>query len=327
MIFRTLRILVIICIFFIICINLIAQPYPGEEENIDFLTTFSKDISHTDNENHHIQIFFVSVPKNYEGDIYFELFDPDIQGKHDCLNGNSFNSKTKFAIYGGKGAYTNKDARKVIPGGYYKSGKHLSSSIFGVSQIYDDQWFSFGSFKAKQGEFVESLNAYIFKIVIEGLEGDDGNMYRFYISSSYFEFQPIEGVNCFAYRKSFTLNDEVNSLAHVFPYINSNITSIKQNNFNYNLDGHIRLTTKTKKSHSMECSGDENWKSSIHEITQKEQNAFIDILFISTGNAPNYLMFYVTDQNNNPVPLYSLPTGGIPIYDFKVNIIKKYMLD
>ncbi|NOZ48131.1 MAG: hypothetical protein GXO79_15340 [Chlorobi bacterium] len=309
----------IFSVFFYGKIN--GQPVPSLEENIDFLVTFSRDASATWGDDDHIQIHFLAIPKDYKGNVFISIFDPDIGGKYDQLNGSKFDSFTKFSLYGGEGAYSNEDARNINPKGNYNSGIQLGSKKFGVSTIYDDQWFTFGPINPKEGEFDKALNAYVFKIIAEGLKGNDGNMYRYYISSSDLEFNPIEGMNCFTYEMSFRLKNIKNTVAHFYPFLDSNIIAIKQHNYDYDSEGQIRLTTVIKKSHQMSRSGDGNWATSTHEITPDEQNTTIDIQIISSGKFPNDMVFYLTNQYGKFVPFYSVPIGGVPKYRYKVDII------
>ena len=79
-----------------------AQPVPGKDENIPFLVTFGKDGKTSWGDDNFYQIFFFSIPKDYNKPFYIRVFDPDCGGENDEIQGE-FNSKTKFSVYGGKG--------------------------------------------------------------------------------------------------------------------------------------------------------------------------------------------------------------------------------
>jgi len=300
------------------------QSMPSVDEHFDFLTTYSKEASTDWGDDDHIQIYFIAIPKDYKENIYISIYDPDVGGKHDQLVGYGFNSKTKFSLYGGEGAYTGEDGKKINPSGNFKSGQQISSKLFGIGKIYDDQWFSFGPFSPDRGEYIESLNANVFKLIIEGLEGDDGNMYRFYCSSSNFENVAVTGIDCFTYELSCRFKKDKNSLAHVFPFISADISKINFHSFDADNEGRFQLTTSTKKSHKMKLSGDNNWEVSEHVISAKGKNKFIDIQYISDGSSANDVVMYVTDQNENIIPLHCFPNGGKPKYNYKISIEHKY---
>ena len=300
------------------------QLTPSLKENIDYLATYSREADKSWGDDDHIQILFIAIPKDYAKEIYISLFDPDIGGKHDQLVGYGYNSKTKFSLYGGEGCYTNADARKINPEGDFKKGTQLSSKIFGRSVMYDDQWFSFGPINPKRGEFILSLNAYILKLVVEGLDGDDGNMYRYYLSSSSYEYIPIEGVDCFSYEITCRFKQEKNSLAHFFPFIDYKTSLIKINNFDGDNQGKFQLTTSIKKSHKIELSGDNNWKVSKHEFNASEKDKYIDIQYISDGSSANDITIYLLDQSDQAIPFHCFPVDGIPKYLYKIDIQHNY---
>ena len=317
------KILLFTIIFQLLYIITNAQPVPSLEENIDFLVTFSKDADSTYGDDDHIQIHFVVIPTNISHSIHIKVFDPNIGGFHDQIN-ESFNSKTKFSIYGGREAYSNKDAQSINPENNYLSGIMLKSKIFDNSPEFDNRWYTFGPFNPQEGEFSKKHNAYIFKIVVEGLEGDDGNMYRYFISSSLIQLKPVESANCFTYELCFRPKNIKNEVAHLFPFIKKNTTSIKQYNFDYDNEGNIRLTSINKKSHHLKSSGDGTWDFSKHAITQKEINTSLDIHFISSEEFANDITFYITNKNNQVLPIFSAPKNGFPKYQYKINVIHEY---
>ena len=104
----------------------------------------------------------------------------------------AFNSSTKFSIYGGAGAYSNKDARGVNPTGNFKSGTQLATKTFSSNDVtFDNSWFTFGPFNPQDGEVDKTLNATIFKIVVEGLDGDDGGCTSSLLLSSFSSFAKL----------------------------------------------------------------------------------------------------------------------------------------
>jgi hypothetical protein len=93
-----------------------AQQVPSPEENIAFLTTFSSGADKQWGDDDYVQSFFFVVPKSTFGAVFIKVFDPNIGGKHDVVNGDGvFNSKTKFMVYGGGGAFSDPDARNIEP--------------------------------------------------------------------------------------------------------------------------------------------------------------------------------------------------------------------
>ncbi len=51
------------------------------------------------------------------------------------------------------------------------------------------------------------FDGYIFKVICDGIEGDDGNLYRYFLSTMPDENKAVEGANAFAYEYSFRMWD------------------------------------------------------------------------------------------------------------------------
>jgi hypothetical protein len=65
----------------------ICQPVPAPEENIPHLMTFGKDADPSWGDDDFCLIFFFAVPKDFQAPIYIKVFDPDVGGDIDEING------------------------------------------------------------------------------------------------------------------------------------------------------------------------------------------------------------------------------------------------
>ena len=119
--------LTLLIISFVFTINSIAQQIPSKVENIPYLVTFGKQGSKAHGDDDFSQVIFISIPKSYTKPFYLRLFDPEVSGQLD-ENIGDFNTRTSFQIFGGKGCYSNKDAKNINPVGNYKSGNLLKST-------------------------------------------------------------------------------------------------------------------------------------------------------------------------------------------------------
>lgn len=296
-------------------IHSICQAVPSPEENIPFLVTFSKSAKKAFGDEDYCQTFFFSVPQNYAKPFYIRIFDPNIGGKHDEII-NKSDSKTLFSVYGGKGCITDPDARAIDPIGNYKSGNLLYKQSFGAEEKYDNQWISFGPFNAQQGEFSEEYFGYIFKLICEGQEGDDGNLYRYFLSTSSEENIPIPGGNAFTFEYTFRLHASHDQIAHLYPFVNDNVISVKQHNFDGDNDGEMKLFSVRSKGYPMALSGDNEYAESTYQINEREKGTSLDIQFIKGKNDldRNNLVVYITNQYGQTLPFFAIPIGGIPKY-------------
>lgn len=296
-----------------------AQQFPGVEENIPYLITFGKNGQTSWGDDDFSQTFFLSVPKSQVNPIYIRVFDPEVGGALDELKGE-FNTRCKFAVYGGPETFTNPDAQNSNPDGEYDSGTMLASKVFGVDTKYDEQWYTFGPFNPSEGEYVAHMDAYVFKVIAEGISGDDGNIYKYFLSTKPDRNLEIQGANAFTYEYTFRLPNNL-AICHIYPFVNQDVISIQQYNFDWDSDGIIRIVSVARKGETVKMSHDDDWINSKHLISDREKNTSIDIQLIKSKNVNNNnVVFKVTNQYGEALPFYSIPIGGPPKYTPIINV-------
>lgn len=291
-----------------------AQPVPANDENIPFLVTFGKDAGTKWGDDDFSQVFFFSIPKDFKAPIFIRIFDADCGGKHDESNGG-FNTLNKYSLYGGAGCITPDDARGVDPTGNYKSGNLLISKALGVDAKADDNWITLGPFNPSEGELVPKYGGYIFKLICEGVKGDDGNLYRYFLSTAADKNVPIEGGNAFTFEYSFRLHSEANQTSHVYPYIDDKVISLKQHNFDWDNEGYIKLVSASTAGEFLKTSEEDQWAYSTYVIKDSERKKSLDIQFKKDPKRSinnNNVVFYVRNQYGEMLPFYTIPIGGVP---------------
>lgn len=287
-----------------------AQQLPGLEENIPFMVTFSKEAEKSWGDDDFNQIAFMVVPKTQKSAVYLRVFDADVAGKHD-ENRGGFNSTTKFSIYG-TGCYSSNEQENKDPVGGYKKGNILFSKAFGADTACDNKWYTFGPINPAEGELKPELGGYVFKIITEGAKGDDGNLYRFFLSTHEDRNNKVEGGNIFVYEYAFRLNAD-KSMTHLYPYVDVNTIAIKEYNFDVDNDAYVKMISMSNPGTKVEVSGDGDWKESSFEVTEKDKNTSLDVQIVKTGNARNNnVVFSFTNQRGEHMPFYAIPIGAIP---------------
>lgn len=295
-----------------------SQPIPTAEENIPFLVTFGAQSDTKWGDDDFCQIFFILIPTSYINPFYIRIFDPDCGGQHDEPKG-PYNTKTSFSVYGGKGCYTDPDAKNTDPVGNYKSGNLLATKTFGEDPRYDNQWYTMGPFNPSEGELVAEFGGRIFKFIIQGVSGDDGNLYKLFVSTLPNENKAIEGGNAFTYEYTFRMWDNPNNISHIYPYIDDKVISVKITNFDWDNDGIIRVISVAKNGLKVEVSGEGDWKSTTLPVVPEEKNTSFDIQFVKEKFIKNNnVVIYVTNQYGELLPFYVTPIGGIPKYKGKI---------
>jgi hypothetical protein len=315
-----------ILFFLLIYVHILqAQPVPGDDENIPYLVTFGATAEKSWGDDDFSQAFFFVIPETYKSPIYIRVYDPDTGGEIDEIDGE-FDTKMSFSVIGGKGAYSDPDAQETDPKGNYKSGNLLKTKTFGADAQYDKNWYTFGPFNPTEGEYDKKLGGYIFKVICESISGDDGNLYKYFLSSLPSENKPIEGAYAFAYEYTFRMWDDPNQVSHIYPYVDDRTISIKVANFDWDSDGVIRVVSVARKGQILQTSNDSEWKETEFTVLNEEKNTSLDFQFVKRRNPVvknNNVVVNVHNQYGELLRFYTIPIGGVPKYKFKIGGYKK----
>jgi hypothetical protein len=315
----------LVCILFTILPFLVsAQPVPAGDENIPFLMTFGNKAETSWGDDDFSQTFFFLIPETFTEPVFIRVFDPDIGGANDEING-TWDTRVVYSVYGGKESYTHKDAQETDPKGNYKSGVLLASKSFGEDPRYDNNWYTFGPFNPTEGEHVSKFGGYIIKIIADGVAGNDGNLYRYYLSTKFDQNKAVEGGNAFAFEYSFRMHDNPSEVSHIYPYVDDRTITVKLSNFDWDSDGFIRTVSIARKGQMSPISGDDLWVEDEFKIFEEEKNTSLDIQFIKKKSPPvrnNNVVVNVRNQYNELLPFYVIPIGGVPKYDYNIAVKK-----
>lgn len=299
-----------------------AQLIPSEEENIPFLVTFGNEGKLEYGDDDFSQTFFFRIPKEYNKPFFIRIFDPEIGGENDEIIGSE-NTKTSFNLYGGPEAFSHPDAKNQDPVGNYKSGNLIYSKTFSNEKNLDNQWFTIGPLNPSEGEYIPEFDSYMFKLIAEGTKGDDGNLYKYFLTSSSNQNTPIVNGNAFTYEYAVRLHDKPGAVSHIYPYIDQNVISIKQNNFDWDNDGKIVIYSIKKLAENALTSKDATWVQSTHKIEEEEKGSCLDIQLIKNRQEVyknNNVVFYVTNQYGELMPFFSVPIGVFTPSNKKIKV-------
>jgi hypothetical protein len=302
-----------------------AQPVPNIEENIPFLMTFGNKAETSWGDDDFSQTFFFLLPKDFNQPFFIWVYDPDVGGQVDEIAGD-WDTRVTYSVYGGKGCWSDEDAQGTDPVGNYKSGTLLDTKTFGENPRYDNNWFVFGPYNPTEGEFAEQYDGNVLKVICEGVSGDDGNMYQYYLSTSGSERIPIEGGNAFAYEYSFRMHNSADQVSHIYPYVDDKTITVKLSNFDWDNDGFIRTVSIARKGQLSQTSGEDVWSESEFRIYDEEKNTSLDIQFIKKKSPPtiknNNVVIFVKNQYGRNLEFFTSPLGGVPKYKYSIGVRK-----
>ena len=303
-------------------IGLFSQSAPAVDENIPYLMTFGGNALTSWGDDDFCQIFFCIIPPSQTDPVYIRVYDPDTGGDLDEIKGE-FNTLVNFSIYGGKDCWSDTTELIVNKTGNYKSGYLLASKSFGVDPKYDKKWYSFGPFNPSEGKYVEKLGGRVFKIIAQGISGDDGNIYKYFLSTSPVENIPVEGGNFFTYKYHFRFSDDQKHVCQIYPFVDDRTISIQISNFDWDNDGIIRIFSVAKNGILCDVSGEDNWIVREFPIVAEEKNSTIEIQFIKNQTVQvrnNNVVVIVRNQYGISLPFYVVPIGGVPVYSPKIRM-------
>jgi len=302
------------------------QAVPGKDENIPFLVTFGQNGETSWGDDDFVSIFFFTIPKDFNQQFYIKVFDPDAGGEHDEIQG-FWDSRTRFSVYGGKGVDPDKNeaSKGLKEGDNFKTGNLLASRVFGNEARYDNKYYAFGPFNPTEGDYNEKWQSYIFKIICEGISGDDGNLYKYFLSRDPNNEMPVEGANAFTYEYTFRMWNNLNSVAHIYPYVDTGVIFIRQRNFDWDDDGNILVVSRYKQGISVPISNEDNWVESRIPIEPAEVGKSLDFQFHKKQGAlvrNNNVVVTLENQRGDALQFFSSPIGGVPVYQ-PATVIRK----
>jgi hypothetical protein len=305
-------------------IPVFSQSAPQRDENIPYLMTFGGNAETSWGDDDFCQIFFCFIPSSQTDPVYIRVYDPDTGGDLDEVKGE-FNTVVNFSIYSGIGCWSDTAAQSIHPtaAGNYKSGYLMTSKSFGADIKYDKKWYTFGPFNPSEGEYVEILGGRVFKIIAQGISGDDGNIYKYFLSTSPVENVAVEGGNFFTYKYHFRLPDDQKQICQIYPFVDDRTISVEVRNFDWDNDGIIRIFSNAKNGLSLGVSGEDNWIERKFPIVAEEKNSTIEIQFIKNQSLQvrnNNVVVAVRNQYGESLPFYVIPIGGVPIYSPKIRM-------
>lgn len=318
-------------VLIVLIMNVIAdgQAVPGKDENIPFLMTFGKSGKVSWGDDDFSQSFFFTIPKDYKDPFYIRVFDPEIGGENDEIAAD-WNTRMQYSVYGGNNCIMDDDetSKGMDPVGNYKSGTLLATKTFSFEPVYDNKYYTFGPFNPSEGKYVAKWNSYVFKIVCDGISGDDGNTYRYFLSGEQNSDKVIEGANAFTYEYSFRMWNDIVNVAHIYPYLDTGTVFVQMKNFDWDDDGNIIVRSTMRKGQELKISNEADWAEDRIKIYTEEIGLSLDFQFLKKKEQlvrNNNVVMSVENQYGENLQFFSAPIGGVPVYKPSVVIrqIKK----
>lgn len=136
---------------------------------------------------------------------------------------------------------------------------------------------------------------------------------------------PIEGANAFTYKYTFRMWNDIKSVSHIYPYVDTGIVSIKQRNFDWDDDGVILVVSRYKQGISVPVSNEDDWAESTIPIEPAEIGKSLDFQFHKKQSwlvRNNNVVISLENQRGDALQFFSSPIGRVPVYQPVIGIRK-----
>lgn len=272
------------------------------------LITYGAGAKITEGDDDFKQIIFFIIPKTTRSDnLYLRIFDPDVGGAWDEQDG-PWDSLTRFRLYGGQGAYTAPTVRTPFPDEDDRlAGDLIADETFGVNEFSDNKWLTYGTFSPLQGE--EVGGAIIFKLVVDGVKGDDGNVFEVTVSTHPKRNNPPEGLKMINYCPTIRL-PAFWVHAELRFSVPEKVREITVHNFDL-AGAKTALQTRFRSDLTITPSGQGKWAEKKVKLEQHEAGTLAALTYEGGHEMPNDATFYVTDENGEALPIL------LPVYALK----------
>jgi len=295
-------------------------PRPNPDITLDsdvaFITTFGPAAPSSAGDDDHVQIIFFEVPEVSPSDtLYVRIFDPDTGGANDGAGLTPIGETVmSYSLRGGTGAYTDLAARSDHPGpAGINSGILITQIAIGVDAALDGTWLAL-PVNRDQGELVAGGTRRVFKLVIQGTAGDDGNRYQVAISTDPSNNLAVSGARVFAYSWCVMLPNSGDEVA-VYPYVPAGTSSFTQFNFDFEaatvLGTAINLASplRSRPVDPLNLSGENETRSQLFDVFGGEDATTWSAQFVAGMTFPiNTFTFWFLGDGGTPLAIFAEPS-------------------
>ena len=270
------------------------------------LVTFGRDASIEEGDSDHGQVIFIRVPESEQRPLHLRLFDPDVGGAFDELLGE-WNTTTRFRLYGGAINIEPRIERhkdEVI----IENGELLAEAIYGEDPLLDGQWSNFATFRAEQGLLQGKER--LFKLVVEGMAGDDGNVFDLAVSLDPRRNIPPPGLLLYSYVPTVHVPQGSKRFAEARFFVPDGMSRIQIHNFDMD-HASVWFETPFRRLGSVHSSGRGVWVVDQVELAPWEQGTENAISIATLAHSFNDATFYVKGGDDKLLPL-QLPFRIMP---------------
>ncbi len=283
----------------VILISLVfLTPDVSAQEKVHHIT-YGPSAPTREGDNDFLQIIFFSIPEKLKDSLYLRLFDADFGDNLDVTLDN-FDSQTEFILYGGAGAFTGGAAQYPLPNiESSTAGTELKKITTGIDPFLDNKWLNFAAFSPSQGELYNGR--YYFRLVVRGINGNDGNLFDLALSTESKQNIEPDGVEIFSYAPTLRLPRK-GVFAEVRFLLPADIDEVTV--FNFDVAGAaVWVETPFRSNLSVPASGQDEWANGKVSFLPDEPGRVNAIIVEGGIEIPNDFTVYVVDKQGKNLPV------------------------
>jgi hypothetical protein len=292
------------------------------DSDVAYIATFGRAAPSAEGDDDRVQVIFLEVPDTAPDDLYIRIFDADTGGggegdDTDVVGSSPFDTMMTYTLLGGAGAYTVPAARADHPDAAgINSGTVITQQVVGPDGTRDDAWLPL-PVNRSQGELVGSR--YVFKLVVQGAGGDDGNWYQVAISTDPNNNLEVLGARVFAFSWCVMLPNQGDEVA-VYPFVpaGTTISTLTQYNFDFDfeagLGAAITLISPLRTRPVVSLSANGTTASQTFDVFLEEQATTWTARYLSwrAEDKPNHFSIWFLSETGAALPIYAAPTLDPP---------------
>ncbi|MDQ7816570.1 MAG: PKD domain-containing protein [Melioribacteraceae bacterium] len=269
----------------------------------------------SEGDDNFIQVINIKLPQGYMGQAFLRLFDMSCGSSMDVPLGR-WDSRFRFSIY--RNEITEEQIR-LIPG--YKAEIYpnvISHFETGHDPRHFNSWYTFVDL-AKYGS-----DGSIYSLVVEGVEGNDGNAFEIYVSPDSLNNIPISGTKIYSYEPTLSLRRISNKISfRTTPQKDDNEITVHTFDFDGTRTYFSSLLKNEIPNREITPTG---WSRNKYDLTVYERDNYSTLDIGPQGNPVNDITFYFTGSDGRrkivELPAFEKVPAEIPLYENKISYLE-----
>ncbi len=288
----------LIALVHIICLGAVSSL--ASERELAFLITYGTDAGTVEGDDDFLQVIFIRTPEDMSDKLYVRIFDADCGGKWDEQFKWKWDTRTRFRLFGGKGAYSTPGIKKPTPAKpALFSGILIADEEFGEDPLRDDKWHTFAVVNPEDGEKIGKFR--YFKLVVEGKNGNDGNTFLVTATRDPLSNNIPPEVEIFTHAPTIRL-PRTGVFSEMRFFVPKDVHEITVHNFDLS-SAKIGVDTAFRSNIKVSSSGQGEWAKGNVRLEENEVGRICAIRFEGGREMPNDGTLYVADNQGNLLPI------------------------